>query len=112
VITDDRRPHRLDIRHIASGASGIDDVLAGGILERSFNSVAGAPRTGQSTMAQQILFTKATRGRLGVDDWRLAGEAGAGDHEPGRGAVELRQLDSARATSEVMAEPARDEWVP
>jgi circadian clock protein KaiC len=51
---------RVVIRHLASGVPGLDEVLGGGISEYSFNMIAGAPGTGKTTMAEQIMFANAT----------------------------------------------------
>ena len=48
------------IRNIATGVPGLDMVLGGGICEYSFNLIAGAPGSGKTTLAQQILFANAT----------------------------------------------------
>jgi circadian clock protein KaiC len=55
-----REPPRVAIRKLASGVPGLDEVLGGGIPEYSFNLIAGAPGTGKTTLAQQILFANAT----------------------------------------------------
>ena len=51
---------RVTIRQLATGVAGLDDVLGGGIPEYSFNMIAGAPGTGKTTMAEQIMFANAT----------------------------------------------------
>ncbi|HSU97831.1 MAG TPA: ATPase domain-containing protein, partial [Gemmatimonadaceae bacterium] len=48
---------------MATGVPGLDDVLGGGIPEYSFNMIAGAPGTGKTTMAEQIMFANATAER-------------------------------------------------
>jgi circadian clock protein KaiC len=57
---------RVVIRKLATGVRGLDDVLGGGIPEYSFNLIAGAPGTGKTTLAQQILFANATPDRPGL----------------------------------------------
>jgi circadian clock protein KaiC len=57
---------RVRIRQLATGVPGLDWVLGGGIPEYSFNLLAGAPGTGKTTLAQQILFANATRERPGL----------------------------------------------
>jgi circadian clock protein KaiC len=47
------------IRNIATGVSGLDAVLGGGLCEYSFNLIAGAPGCGKTTLVQQILFENA-----------------------------------------------------
>jgi circadian clock protein KaiC len=51
------------IRKLASGVPGFDEVLGGGIPEYSFNMIAGAPGTGKTTLAEQIMFANATEER-------------------------------------------------
>lgn len=51
---------RVLIRRLPSGVPGLDVVLGGGIPELSFNLIAGAPGTGKTTLAQQIMFANAT----------------------------------------------------
>jgi len=57
---------RVVIRKLATGVQGLDDVLGGGLPEYSFNLIAGAPGTGKTTLAQQILFANATPDRPGL----------------------------------------------
>lgn len=58
--------HRARINLLPSGIPGLDAVLGGGIVEFSFNLLAGAPGAGKTTAAQQILFTNATEERPGI----------------------------------------------
>ncbi len=51
---------RVVIKKLPSGVPGLDEVLGGGIPEYSFNMIAGAPGTGKTTMAEQIMFANAT----------------------------------------------------
>jgi circadian clock protein KaiC len=51
---------RVEIRTLATGVTGLDEVLGGGIPELSFNLIAGAPGTGKTTLAQQIMFANGT----------------------------------------------------
>lgn len=60
----DRVP--VTIRQITTGVSGLDQVLGGGIPEFSFNIIAGAPGTGKTTLAQQIMFANATPSRPAI----------------------------------------------
>ncbi len=46
----------------STGVSGLDIVLAGGLLNRSTYLIAGAPGTGKSVLAQQIAFHQARLG--------------------------------------------------
>ena len=50
---------RVDIRQLASGVPGLDDVLGGGIPEFSLNLVAGGPGSGKTTLGHQIMFAGA-----------------------------------------------------
>jgi len=51
---------RVHIQKIPSGVPGLDQVLGGGIPEYSFNLIAGAPGTGKTTLAHQIVYANAT----------------------------------------------------
>lgn len=53
-------PEHVVIRQLPTGVPGLDEVLGGGIPEYSFNMIAGAPGTGKTTMAEQIMFANAT----------------------------------------------------
>ena len=50
---------RVVIRRLLTGVPGLDEVLGGGLPEFSFNLIAGAPGTGKTTLAQQIMFALA-----------------------------------------------------
>src|SRR5688572_26135857 len=55
------RPHaKVKIRQLPTGVRGLDEIIGGGIPEFSFNIIAGAPGTGKTTLAQQIVFANAT----------------------------------------------------
>ncbi len=56
-------PEPVPIRQLPSGVPGLDEVLGGGVAEYSFNIIAGAPGTGKTTLAEQILFANATAER-------------------------------------------------
>ena len=45
---------------LPSGVPGLDTVLGGGLPEYSFNLIAGGPGAGKTTLAQQIVFSRAT----------------------------------------------------
>jgi circadian clock protein KaiC len=62
-VTDAKR---VVINKLATGVPGLDEVLGGGLPEYSFNLIAGAPGTGKTTLAQQILFNIATPERPGL----------------------------------------------
>ena len=54
------------IRSLASGVSGLDTVLGGGLPEYSFNLIAGGPGTGKTILAHQIMFANATNERPAI----------------------------------------------
>jgi circadian clock protein KaiC len=45
---------------LPSGVPGLDTVLGGGLPEYSFNLIAGGPGAGKTTLAQQIVFSRAS----------------------------------------------------
>lgn len=53
-------PQRVLIRKLPTGVPGLDTVLGGGLPEYSFNLIAGAPGSGKTTLAQQVLFANAS----------------------------------------------------
>jgi circadian clock protein KaiC len=57
----DRR--RVSIKGLPTGSAGLDAVLNGGLPEYSLSLIAGAPGTGKTTLAHQIMFANATRER-------------------------------------------------
>lgn len=50
----------VQIRQLASGVPGLDDVLGGGIPEFSLNLIAGGPGAGKTTLGHQIMFATAS----------------------------------------------------
>jgi circadian clock protein KaiC len=50
---------RVAIRRLLTGIPGLDEILGGGLPEFSFNVIAGAPGSGKTTLAQQIMFALA-----------------------------------------------------
>ena len=54
---------KVPIRQLPTGVPGLDAVLGGGVPEFSFNLIAGAPGSGKTTLAQQIMFTLAEPAR-------------------------------------------------
>lgn len=51
------------IRQLPTGVPGLDAVVGGGLPEFSFNVIAGAPGSGKTTLAHQVMFTNASRER-------------------------------------------------
>src|SRR5687768_8965011 len=52
-------PQRVVIRQLPTGVPGLDEILGGGLPEYSFNILAGAPGSGKTTLAHQIMFANA-----------------------------------------------------
>jgi circadian clock protein KaiC len=50
---------KVAIRRLPTGVPGLDAVLGGGLAEFSFNLIAGAPGSGKTTLAHQIMFSLA-----------------------------------------------------
>ncbi|MDD5578478.1 MAG: ATPase domain-containing protein [Methylobacter sp.] len=48
------------IHRLKTGVPGLDNLLGGGLPEFSFNLIAGAPGSGKTTLAHQIMFSLAT----------------------------------------------------
>ncbi len=53
----------VTITRLPTGVPGLDEVLGGGLPEYSFTVIAGAPGSGKTTLAHQILFTLASSAR-------------------------------------------------
>jgi circadian clock protein KaiC len=62
-MIDPDRARKVSITTLPTGVPGLDEVLGGGLPEYSFNLIAGAPGTGKTTLAQQILFALGTDAR-------------------------------------------------
>src|ERR1700723_4709887 len=58
--------NRVTIRKLPTGVPGLDEILGGGLPEYSFNIVAGAPGSGKTTLAHQVMFANATPERPGL----------------------------------------------
>ncbi len=56
----DQRPGPVTIRRLPTGVPGFDEILGGGLPEYSFNILAGAPGSGKTTLAHQLMFANAT----------------------------------------------------
>ncbi len=52
--------NKVSIRTLPTGVPGLDEILGGGLPEYSFNIIAGAPGSGKTTLAHQIVFANAT----------------------------------------------------
>ena len=50
----------MNIRRLPTGVPGLDEILGGGLPEYSFNIIAGAPGSGKTTLAHQIMFANAS----------------------------------------------------
>jgi circadian clock protein KaiC len=50
----------VTINRLETGVPGLDEVLGGGLPEYSFNLIAGAPGSGKTTLAHQMMFALAT----------------------------------------------------
>ncbi len=53
-------PEKVKIRQLPTGVRGLDDIMGGGLPEFSFNIIAGAPGSGKTTLAHQMIFASAT----------------------------------------------------
>jgi circadian clock protein KaiC len=54
------KPGEVKIRQLHTGVRGLDEIICGGLSEFSFNIIAGAPGSGKTTLAHQIVFANAT----------------------------------------------------
>jgi circadian clock protein KaiC len=54
---------KVAINRLPSGVPGFDEILGGGLPEFSFNLIAGAPGSGKTTLAHQVMFSLATPDR-------------------------------------------------
>ena len=53
---------KLNLRLLQTGVPGLDALLGGGLPELSFNIIGGAPGSGKTTFAQQLMFALAAPG--------------------------------------------------
>ena len=51
---------KVAIRQLPTSVPGLDEILGGGLPEFSFNLIVGAPGSGKTTLAHQIMFALAT----------------------------------------------------
>src|SRR5688500_9251962 len=58
-----RKRGTVAINRLPTGVPGLDMVLGGGLPEYSFNVIAGAPGSGKTTLAQQMMFAHASAER-------------------------------------------------
>ncbi len=54
---------KVILETLSTGVPDLDAVLGGGLPEYSFNIIAGAPGSGKTTLAHQIMFANATPDR-------------------------------------------------
>lgn len=57
---------KVVIRRLPTGVPGLDALLHGGLAEFSFNLIAGAPGSGKTTLAHQIMFALANPDRRAI----------------------------------------------
>ena len=50
---------KVALLKLSTGVPGLDILLGGGLSEFSFNLIAGAPGSGKTTLAHQIMFALA-----------------------------------------------------
>jgi circadian clock protein KaiC len=53
-------PKKVVLNKLYTGVPELDTVLGGGLPDYSFNIIAGAPGTGKTTLAHQIMFANAS----------------------------------------------------
>jgi predicted ATP-dependent serine protease len=51
---------KVKINKLPTGVPGLDEIVGGGLPEFSFNIIAGAPGSGKTTLAHQLVFANAT----------------------------------------------------
>jgi len=90
---------KVTINKLPTGVPGLDEILGGGLPEFSFNIIAGAPGSGKTTLAHQIVFANATPERPALYFTSLIAQccqtirvywsflANVGDHLAGRQTV-------------------------
>jgi len=58
--------NKVVIGRLPTGVPGLDALLEGGLAEFSFNLIAGAPGSGKTTLAHQIMFALANPDRRAI----------------------------------------------
>jgi circadian clock protein KaiC len=53
---------KVTIQKLPTGVPGLDEIVGGGLPEFSFNIIAGAPGSGNTTLAHQFMFANADPG--------------------------------------------------
>jgi circadian clock protein KaiC len=107
-VSEQRQAPRVAIPKLATGVPGLDEILGGGLPEFSFNLIAGAPGTGKTTLAQQIMFANATPERpalhftvLGEPPLKLLRYQQQFEFfDPGRVGVDIRLLNLSEEVME------------
>jgi circadian clock protein KaiC len=51
---------KVNLVRLSTGVPGLDNLLGGGLTEFSFSLISGAPGTGKTTLAHQIMFSLAS----------------------------------------------------
>src|SRR5580704_19373044 len=57
---------KVRMKTLPTGIPDLDVVLGGGLPEYSFNVIAGAPGSGKTTLAHQIVFANASASRPAI----------------------------------------------
>ncbi|KRB93073.1 ATPase domain-containing protein [Noviherbaspirillum sp. Root189] len=57
---------KVTLGKLSTGVPGLDTLLGGGLTEFSFNLIAGAPGSGKTTLAHQIMFALTQSGRKAI----------------------------------------------
>ena len=83
-MEEEKQMHQDDSRRSATGISGLDEVLCGGLIPQQLYLVDGAPGAGKTTLALQYLLDGAESGEkciyLTLSETKRELEAGARSH--------------------------------